>query len=334
MALEYNMQNRQNALNKWLEQTLSPTPFSVNPLAGDASFRRYFRLNCNGITQVIMDAPPDKETMQPFFAVGELLAELGIRVPTIHAYDKTQGFAILDDFGDELLLNHLSPQTVNKLYQRAIELIILMQDCSAEQMKQLPHFNKQFMLQELNIFREWFLHSYLKIELTANEDELLSTTFSWLTDTLSQQPQVFIHRDYHSRNIMLLNESSKELLLGVIDFQDAMQGPYTYDLVSLLKDCYIQWPREQVIEWLSFFHQLSPLAQQKPLSDFIRAFDLCGLQRHLKVLGVFSRLYLRDNKPNYLLDLPLTLNYVMACLESYPELEPFYQFMMNRIRLP
>lgn len=328
------MQNRQNALNKWLEQTLSPTPFSVNPLAGDASFRRYFRLNCNGITQVIMDAPPDKETMQPFFAVGELLAELGIRVPTIHAYDKTQGFAILDDFGDELLLNHLSPQTVNKLYQRAIELIILMQDCSAEQMKQLPHFNKQFMLQELNIFREWFLHSYLKIELTANEDELLSTTFSWLTDTLSQQPQVFIHRDYHSRNIMLLNESSKELLLGVIDFQDAMQGPYTYDLVSLLKDCYIQWPREQVIEWLSFFHQLSPLAQQKPLSDFIRAFDLCGLQRHLKVLGVFSRLYLRDNKPNYLLDLPLTLNYVMACLESYPELEPFYQFMMNRIRLP
>ncbi|CEK09422.1 aminoglycoside phosphotransferase family protein [Legionella hackeliae] len=328
------MQNRQNALNKWLEKTLTPTSFSISPLAGDASFRRYFRLQLDTITQVIMDAPPDKEAMQPFLAVGDLLTDLGVRIPSIHALDKAQGFAILDDFGDELLLKHLAPNTANKLYTAAMNIIQIMQRCPSINANQLPRFDKQFMLQEISNFREWFLHRYLNLQLRAQEEELLSSTFDWLTDKISNQPQVFIHRDYHSRNIMLLDNTENDIQLGIIDFQDAMLGPFTYDLVSLLKDCYIQWPRDQVMQWVTAFYEQSPLTKDISLNDFIYAFDLCGLQRHLKVLGVFSRLYLRDNKPNYLQDLPLTLHYVMACLESYKELEPFYEFMQTRIRLP
>ncbi|KTC87091.1 aminoglycoside phosphotransferase family protein [Legionella brunensis] len=327
------MQNRQNALHKWLEKTLAPAPFSISPLAGDASFRRYFRLHLNGTTRVIMDAPPDKEAMEPFLTVNEILSSLEVHCPKVHALDKALGFAILEDFGDELLLKHLSPKTANKLYGAAMNIIMRMQYCPPASTAKLPPFDKQFMLQELNTFKEWFLHTYLKIQLNAEEETLLTDTFAWLTDKISQQPQVLIHRDYHSRNIMLLNETD-EIQLGIIDFQDAMIGPFTYDLVSLLKDCYIQWPREQVMEWLSTFHKQSSLAKEWLLDNFIYAFDLCGLQRHLKVLGVFSRLHLRDNKPNYLKDLPLTLHYVMACLESYKELEPFYQFMQKRIRLP
>ncbi|ASQ47246.1 aminoglycoside phosphotransferase family protein [Legionella clemsonensis] len=328
------MQNRQNALNKWLEKILAPASYSLNPLAGDASFRRYFRLRLNTMTQVIMDAPPDKEALQPFLTVCELLTNLGVKAPRIHALDEAQGFAILDDFGDELLLKHLSPSTVNKFYAAAITIILMMQGCSPAHTANLPRFDKQFMLQEINNFREWFLCRYLKIELNAQEEHLLTTTFDWLTDKVSHQPQVFIHRDYHSRNIMVLNDVEDDIQLGIIDFQDAMIGPFTYDLVSLLKDCYIQWPREQVLNWVTAFYEQSPLAAPYSLNDFIDAFDLCGLQRHLKVLGIFSRLYLRDNKPSYLNDLPLTLHHVMACLENYQELEPFYQFMQKRIRLP
>lgn len=327
------MHNRQNALNKWLEKVLAPSKFTLHPLAGDASFRRYFRLHYNSMTQVVMDAPPDKEALQPFLAVAGLLSTAGVRTPQIHAVDKEQGFTLLDDFGDALLLNHLNVETANQLYPMAMNTLIKMQQCSTQATSQLPIFDKRFIMYELNVFREWFLDAYLKIKLTAAEEKLLDETFAQLCDAILQQPKCFIHRDYHSRNIMLLAEE-EEHALGIIDFQDAMLGPFTYDLVSLLKDCYIQWPREQVMKWLTTFHGQAPSATGWSLSAFTRAFDWCGLQRHLKVLGVFSRLYLRDNKANYLQDLPLTHHYVMACLETYEELHPFYQFMQNRIRLP
>ncbi|KTD21009.1 putative phosphotransferase [Legionella lansingensis] len=327
------MQNRQNALSKWLEQTLKLDHIYLSPLSGDASFRRYFRLKTNGITQVVMDAPPQKEALEPFLAVSELLLNLGVDAPKVHRLDKVQGFAILDDFGDELLLSHLSLKSADRLYAAATSIILLMQQCPSENTARLPCFDKQFMLQELAIFREWFLQAYLNVRLSPSEEQLLTTTFNDLTDEISEQPQVFIHRDYHSRNIMLLS-GEEPIRLGVIDFQDAMRGPFTYDLVSLLKDCYIQWPCDQVRTWLTSFYEQSSLAQQWSLAAFTRAFDLCGLQRHLKVLGVFSRLHLRDNKPNYLRDLPLTLHYVMSCLEGYKDLEPFFQFVQERIRLP
>jgi aminoglycoside/choline kinase family phosphotransferase len=327
------MHNRQNALNKWLEEILAPSQFSLSPLTGDASFRQYFRLYHDNNTRIIMDAPPAKETIEPFLIVSKLLKDAGVYTPAIHHVDKAQGFAILDDFGDTLLLSQLNSTSADRLYKAAIDILICMQQTPTTGATPLPCFDKPFILSELTIFREWFLDAYLKIKLTTAEETLLDETFDWLSNKLLQQPQVFIHRDYHSRNIMLLDENPK-IELGIIDYQDAMCGPVTYDLVSLLKDCYIQWPREQVMLWLSYFYENSAVAKQLSLSDFSLGFDYCGLQRHLKVLGVFSRLYLRDNKPNYLQDLPLTLHYVMACLECHEELEAFYQFIQKRIRLP
>ncbi|MDP1603598.1 MAG: phosphotransferase [Legionella sp.] len=326
------MHNRQNALSKWLEGILGLSQFSLTPLTGDASFRRYFRLHYSGISRIVMDAPPEKEPLGSFIAIATLLRANGILAPEIHASDEKQGFLILDDFGDCLLLNKISSESVDKLYQSAITTLITLQQCPASSYA-FPHFDKKFILQELHLFNEWFLNAYLKISLTASEERLIEETFDWLSNEVAGQPKVVIHRDYHSRNIMV-TDNRHDSRLAIIDFQDAMQGPLTYDLVSLLKDCYIQWPRETVIRWLTFFYENSPQAKDYSQLSFVRAFDLCGLQRHIKVLGIFSRLYLRDNKPNYLKDLPLTLHYVLACLESYSELQPFYQFMQRRIQLP
>lgn len=325
------MQHRQSALSKWLQDALPRQQYELAPLTGDASFRRYYRLRYNGISRIVMDAPPDKETMKPFLLVGDLLRQAGIKTPTVHACDEIQGFAVLDDFGDVLLLSQLTPERVDSLYRQALSSLIVMQQCATEHNgNPLPRFDQAFMRQELELFSTWFLDRYLNMNLTSSEKTMIEQTFDWLIAEISRQPQVFIHRDYHSRNLMILESGE----LGIIDFQDAMRGPFTYDLVSLLKDCYIQWPSEQVREWVRYFHTQSAIAQQLPFQDFLRAFELCGLQRHLKVLGVFSRLFIRDNKPGYLKDLPLTLHYTLACLESCEELQAFYQFMQSRVRLP
>lgn len=331
MGLEYNMQHRQSALSKWLQSVLPRQHYELVSLTGDASFRRYYRLHYNGISRIVMDAPPDKETMRPFLLVGDLLRQAGVRTPTVYACDEAQGFAMLDDFGDTLLLSQLTPDRADSLYRQALASLIVMQQCAtASPGFLLPSFDQSFMRQELGLFSTWFLDSYLKLELTSAEQTMLEQTFDWLMTEISRLPQVFIHRDYHSRNIMILESGE----LGIIDFQDAMRGPLTYDLVSLLKDCYVQWPCEQVRDWVHCFHAQSVIAQQLPFQDFFRAFELCGLQRHLKVLGVFSRLFIRDHKPGYLNDLPLTMHYTLAFLESCEELQPFYQFMQRRIQLP
>lgn len=323
---KYTMQIRQNALNNWLKTILGDTPFTVAPLAGDASFRRYFRLHADGQTRVIMDAPPEKESLIPFVHIEDLLSKIGILTPTIYAADPVQGFALLEDLGDQLLLGALNHDNADKLYTLAIKTL--------EQIQQAPHtdptlpfFDIPFMLKELAVFREWFLNAWLDIKLSIEDELLLDNAFEWLVDQVAKQPQVLIHRDYHSRNLLLVGDR-----LGVIDFQDAMYGPITYDLVSLLKDCYIQWPDEQITLWLTAFHQNLPVSTRGSLTAFHRAFDLCGLQRHLKVLGVFCRLHLRDNKPGYLRDLPLTLKYVMSCVENHEELQPFYRFMRHNVQ--
>ncbi|MCX7116910.1 MAG: phosphotransferase [Legionellales bacterium] len=317
---------RQNELNSWLKPHVKTTPMTLTPLAGDASFRRYFRLTCGPLSYVVMDAPPEKESIASFLGIGHLLARKGVHTPKVHAVDKTLGFMLLEDLGDTLLIQALSPDTANGLYAAAMETLRHMQQCPTEG---LPLFDKAHMHQELSLFREWFLKAYLGLQLTQQEDHLLNETFFWLTTQLALQPQVFIHRDFHARNIMICKEDPLEL--GVIDFQDAMAGPFTYDLVSLLKDCYIQWPREQVLCWLTeFYHQL-PQAFNVSLEDFIIAFDLCGLQRHLKVLGIFCRLHLRDHKAAYLNDLPLTFRYVMTCLSNHPKLQAMSQWMQHRV---
>ena len=326
---KYTMQTRQNALNDWLKTILSDTPFTVSSLAGDASFRRYFRLHTDGLTRVIMDAPPGKETLAPFMNIANVLSKNGIHTPTVFAVDYTQGFALLEDLGDRLLLSELTHDNADALYNMAMNALIQIQSTPVTD-PLLPAFDKAFMLSEVSLFREWFLNAYLAITLDAEETLLLDNTFDWLTTQITHQPQVFVHRDYHSRNLIVTDEA-----MGVIDFQDAMHGPHTYDLVSLLKDCYIQWPAEKITQWLAYFYQTRPQAEASgSLADFTRAFDLCGLQRHLKVLGIFCRLHLRDSKPAYLRDLPLTFNYVMACLETYEELQPLYRFMQQTVQQP
>ncbi len=322
---KYTMQTRQNALNNWLKSILGDILFTVTPLAGDASFRRYFRLHTDGQTRVIMDAPPEKETLAPFIHIAELLATIGILTPTVYAVDHAQGFALLGDLGDQLLLGALNKNNVDQLYTLALKTLEQIQHAPLTD-PSIPVFDTAFMLSELAVFHEWFLTAWLKIKLSADEKLVLDKTFQWLVNEIAQQPQVLIHRDYHSRNLLLVGDN-----LGVIDFQDAMYGPITYDLVSLLRDCYIQWPADNITTWVSQFYQSIPASRQSSLNAFQRAFDLCGLQRHLKVLGVFCRLHLRDNKPTYLRDLPLTLHYVMTCLEKYEALQPLHRFMQQNV---
>lgn len=323
------MDIRQNELSQWLKTQFNDTPFSLTPLAGDASFRRYFRLKTNDVTHIVMDAPPEKESIDSFVAIGRQLREANIHTPAILRINIEQGFILLEDLGDKLLLQALSENknSADALYKSAMTTILKIQQCSA---KSLAPFDKAFMAYELSLFQDWFLGAYLGLELNHQHQQLLNNSLDWLTNRIAAEPQVFIHRDFHSRNLMLL-ENRQQLALGVIDFQDAMRGPRTYDLVSLLKDCYIQWPREKVIHWLSYFYHELPSTHGESLADFTTAFDFCGLQRHLKVLGIFCRLHLRDNKSTYLNDLPLIYNYVFSCLETYPELHPLCQFMQQTV---
>lgn len=326
------MHERENALKEWLSTTISSPDFIFKPLAGDASFRKYFRIQYNGLSQVVMDAPPDKENLEPFIQVAELLTQAGICTPELIACDREQGFLLLSDLGDELLLGQLNPTTAPAYYDKAIAIILQMQQQSIAQ-DTLPAFDQHFMIKEMDLCPEWFLERYLTLALSAADKDLLQSSIAWIATEVATQPLSFIHRDYHSRNLMLVGEHEPHL--GVIDFQDAMIGPITYDLVSLLKDCYISWPREQLVQWVELFYSQSPKAQQHyTLAQFIRAFELCGLQRHIKVLGVFSRLYLRDNKTGYLADLPLVLHYVLECCAIYPELHPLLHWLQQRVNLP
>ncbi|MDR3504127.1 MAG: phosphotransferase [Legionella sp.] len=326
------MHERENALKEWLTQVFEQQDFVLTPLAGDASFRRYFRVHHNGLTQVVMDAPPGKEDLHPFMHVAQTLEQAGVCTPKIIARDTQQGFLLLGDLGDQLLLNVLNPETVHHYYHQAIQTLFQIQTCAVHDPMLAP-FDYHFMVKEMNLCPEWFLNAYLSLELSDAETALLQRSIDWIASEVAKQPLTFIHRDYHSRNLMLVPDGSGTQL-GVIDFQDAMCGPFTYDLVSLLKDCYISWPRSQVLEWVELFYKQNALANQYSLAAFIRAFDLCGLQRHLKVLGVFSRLHLRDNKPGYLKDLPLTLRYVLECTEIYTELHPLLHFLHTRVYLP
>ncbi|QDP71308.1 phosphotransferase [Legionella israelensis] len=321
------MQQRENTLKEWLEKLIGHSMFTLIPLAGDASFRRYFRLTVNGMSRIVMDAPPEKERLEPFIKIAEILALNDVLSPNIFAINRKEGFLLLEDFGDKLLLHTLNADNVNFYYSQAIDILFKIQH--AWPTESFPLFNTQFIQEEISLCKHWFLQRYLSLTLTSSEEKLLIELMRWLAEQINQQPRVLIHRDYHSRNLMILDNG-----LGVIDFQDAMRGPLMYDLVSLLKDCYLSWPRAQVLQWLADFHRRSTDIRDWSLDEVIRAFDLCGLQRHLKVLGIFTRLYLRDNKPGYLQDLPLTLHYVRECAALYPELHTFLDFLQTRVNLP
>lgn len=311
-------------LQNWITQTLN-THNELIPLAGDASFRRYFRVLLHDKKFVVMDAPPDKENIHPFVAIAMAWQQYNIRVPEVLAHDLQQGFILLSDLGDDLYLNLLNATNVDSLYSKAVDALLQIQQCSQNISNwPLPHFDGVTLQRELNLFLDWFLIKHLNLSITPDITALFTQTSALLIQSALEQPQVCVHRDYHSRNLLLLKNGN----VGVLDFQDAVWGPITYDLVSLLRDCYIAWPQAKIDAWVFDFYQKINL-ENYSFEQFMRWFDLMGIQRHLKVLGIFSRLCYRDNKPNYLNDLPRIMKYLLDVCEKYPELKMFNTFLKS-----
>ena len=310
----------------WLENDLLLTVDACEPASSDASFRRYFRIKGSDGPFIVMDAPPDKENTEPFIRVAKLLAQSQVNVPAIFQQNPTDGFLLLEDFGSECFLDRLNDHNATDLYHSAFDALFLLQTQIPIESCGLPRYNEPLLQRELGIFEDWFLNEYLDVPIPA---ALWKTVRSLLVASALEQPVTCVHRDYHARNLMFLNEDSP----GVIDFQDAVIGPVTYDLVSLLRDCYIAWPQQQVEQWMGTYYQRllqAGLVVVDP-ARFKRWFDLMGLQRHLKAIGIFSRLHLRDGKSGYLNDIPRTLNYVTTISAMYPELAEFSDFLQHQV---
>ena len=312
-------------IRDWLAGELGwPRDCRLEPASADASFRRYFRVwKPSGATRVVMDAPPGKEDTRPYLQVTRLLGECGVHVPEVEAADTARGLLLLEDLGSTPMLARLrAGGDAGQLYGDALATLALIQLRGAAAARALPSYDAAAFEREMRLLPEWFCARHLQLAPDADTAALLAETFGFLIRELLTQPVVLVHRDFHSRNLMITPARSP----GVIDFQDAVAGPIGYDLVSLLKDCYICWPRARVVAWLrGYREQLRVAGANVGASDeeFLRWFDLAGLQRHLKVLGIFARLWYRDGKSAYLADLPLTLDYVRDTTARYGELQRF-----------
>ena len=318
-------------LQGWLARDLGLRPERIEPASSDASFRRYFRVVCDDRTVIVMDAPPPNEDVRPYLRVTALLEPLGVHVPHVYEADVARGFVLLEDLGSTHYLAKLGAGgDPGRLYADALRALAQIQLRGAAAAAQLTPYDRTALASELAEMPQWFLERHLALELTGAEREMIAAAFEFLIAEALAQPEVFVHRDYHSRNLMVVGERNP----GVIDFQDALRGPIGYDLVSLLKDCYISWPRQRVLEWVSGYRSLlqsgGATVGDSP-AQFLRWFDLIGAQRHIKVLGRFARLWYRDGKPGYLRDLPLTLEYVRETCRLYPELAPLSQFLERRV---
>jgi len=305
--------SRLEAINNWLTCELKFKKFTIEVASADASFRRYFRLLCDGKSWIIMDAPPEKEDCQPFIYIARLIESTGVQAPHIFNFNEAQGFMLLSDLGCTAYLDKLNYESVDGLYFDAIQSIAKMQTIEAD----IPPYDKKLLQFEMSLFSDWFIGRHLGLILDEVQTKIVSDTFSFLTESALQQASVFVHRDYHSRNLMISGDNNP----GVIDFQDAVNGSPTYDLVSLIKDCYIAWPREKQLHWIDQFLQLSPIDTDRQV--FIKQLDLMGMQRHLKAIGIFARLNYRDGKSGYLQDIPRTLAYVIDVCQRYAELQNF-----------
>ena len=311
-------------VKQWLATT-AYKDYSIEVASVDASFRRYFRLRKDKLSLILMDAALEKESLAPFIDVTERLLAVGVHAPMILEMNVEAGFLILEDLGDLQLLDALQPSNYLHSYSLALEEILKMQQAETSG---LPLYDKAFLTFEMALMQTWFLEEYVELELDRKDIECIENALSVISDEVLQQPQgYFVHRDFHSRNIMVRQDG----VLGVIDYQDAMNGALTYDLVSLLRDLYIELPKEMVIQLVLAFRDIS--APDVDDATFIRWFDFMGLQRHIKVLGIFSRLYLRDDKDGYLKDLPLTLQYTLDVAAKYPETQELHA-LLSRVTLP
>ena len=309
------MNDRTASLERWLEG-LGYRDFSLRAASDDASFRRYLRLETAAGSWIAMDAPPDREDCRPFVAIAALLRDAGLSAPEVVASDLEQGFLLLTDFGDADYLSRLDADSEVALYADALDALLRMQ--TRIDARALPPYDAAFLEQEMDLFRDWFLQRSLALEPGGEFAARWASIKRVLIDSALAQPRVFVHRDYHSRNLMVIESGNP----GILDFQDAMHGPLTYDLVSLLRDSYVAWPPARVEERVRDYHSR---ARRAGLTDvdaetFLAWFDLMGVQRQLKIVGIFSRLRLRDGKPRYTRDIPRTLGYVCAACAARPAL--------------
>lgn len=324
-----------DGLLRWCESRVAALPgeaLRLVPVAGDASFRRYFRLHGCAPARIAVFAPPATERNAEFIHIAAMLRGHGVHAPQVLAHEEDAGYLLLEDLGDLTLLGVLDATNVDELYAKALDTLLRLQTVAASHEGwRLPGYTESLLMQELALFPDWYLGKLLGITLEAAEAALVGRLFDRLVASALEQPRVFVHRDYHSRNLMLLPDGE----LGVIDFQDAVSGPLGYDLVSLLRDCYVAWPAERVTAWAAEFARRARAAGTLPatVSDatFMRWFDWMGLQRHLKVLGIFARLWLRDGKPGYLRDLPLVMRYLVEVALAHPETADFGRWFGERV---
>ncbi len=328
------MDQRLRELEQWVE-TVLPDRFpawregalKIAPASADASFRRYFRLTHSDHPHslIVMDAPPEKEDSGPFVTIAETIQRCGVQAPELHAVDLEQGFMLLSDLGSTPYLDQLNSTQAEQLYGDAMEALLLLQQRWPSSDHRLPEYDHALLMREMELFREWYLQVHREHPLSQAEQQMLDEQFALLSAGALEQPKVAVHRDYHSRNLMVTGEGNP----GVIDFQDAVWGPVTYDLVSLLRDCYIDWPQQEIERWVSHYHgelqQRAIIPQTVDLEQFQIWFDWMGVQRHLKAVGIFARLNHRDGKSGYLGDIPRTLNYIVEVTARYPQLSPLHE---------
>lgn len=314
---------RQQALIHWLREIFPHSEFRLTTASADASFRRYFRVHLADKTLIAMDAPPTHENCEPFVRIAKLFGDAGMHVPQVIAQDLAQGFLLLSDLGDVTYLSQLNDTTAPALYHDAYMALVKLQLASRPGV--LPDYDEALLTREMQLFPDWYIAKHLNVTLDDKQQADLQKTFAVLNQNILAQGQVYVHRDYHSRNLMLCHDNP-----GVLDFQDAVYGAITYDLVSLFKDAYISWDEEQIIDWLARYWQVAKkqgLPVPADFSEFYRDFEYMGAQRHIKVLGIFARLYHRDGKEGYLKDMPLVMHYLRKVCERYIELKPLLRLL-------
>ena len=321
---------RELQITEWLNNILKNQEYMIKPASSDASFRRYFRIVSNNQSYILMDAPPEKENSKPFVDIANILLKAGLNVPKVHEVDLKEGFLLLSDLGNKTYLDELNHQNASSLYRDAYLALIKIQKNADTQSLKL--YDDALLMQELRLFPDWYLKFHKSYEMNDSEKNVLDSTFDLLIQNIKSHTQVFVHRDFHSRNLMFCNGDLGENP-GILDFQDAVKGSIVYDLVSLFKDAYIVWSEEEVIDWLIRYWEhakQNKLKVQDDFAEFYRDFEWMGVQRHLKVLGIFARLNYRDHKANYLNDLPAVENYMIKACERYKDLHPLLK-LMNRL---
>lgn len=321
---------RELQITEWLNNILKNQEYTIKPASSDASFRRYFRIVSNNQSYILMDAPPEKENSKPFVDIANVLFKAGLNVPKIHEADLKKGFLLLSDLGNKTYLDELNQQNASLLYRDAYLALIKIQKNADTQ--SLKPYSDSLLMKELSLFSDWYLKSHKSYEMNDSEKNILGLTFDLLIKNINSHTQVFVHRDFHSRNLMFCNGDLGENP-GILDFQDAVKGSIVYDLVSLFKDAYIVWNEEEMMDWLIRYWEKAKqnkLKVQDDFAEFYRDFEWMGVQRHLKVLGIFARLNYRDHKANYLSDLPAVENYLRRACERYKDLHPLLK-LMNKL---